>query len=277
MKKNSLFTALFCVMTLFAFNSSLFAQDINDDCPDGKCDDGLHCVKVTINGSSKKRCCKCSQSVLDSERAKENAKCKCFKDGESFNLIKNPKYISATSKADSDAPRYPVGIYDEILEEMKACKAAKIYNYNKCWGGGDTGHNKQVTALDKRIRDIADQKKKDYEGRRIFYCSKSSYSSSMGYYKSECKSLNTSSIEDALERMESDLNSGKEIDCDKLKKYIGDCEDCREKAYNLIQTAFDGSSSKAPRKVQTKMDDSEALAELGEEVLKEAKSKDLCE
>lgn len=277
MKKKYLLSTLLCAFILFGFSTTSYSQKASEKCVNGSCDEGLHCIDTYENGSKVRRCSECTQSELKPYTAKVNEKCKYFKEGESFKLVKNPKYLAAISKADSDTPRVPVGIYDEILEDVKQCRSARINRDDKCFDGGNPGHQKPIAALSVTESNIAKTKNEDYKYNKIFYCSKSSYSSAMSYYKSKCNSVNPSSIEDAMEKMESELNKGNKIDCDDLKEFINDCEDCRKKAYDLIRTAFDGNSNKTPHKIETKMDETEALVDMGEELLKKADSKDLCD
>lgn len=277
MEKKLIYSAFLSAILLFGFSTILNAQKVREECVKESCDAGLHCVDVKIRGTMMKLCSECTQSELNSETANVNTKCKYFEDGQSFKLPKNPKYLDAISKADSDTPRVPHGIYDEILDDMYECKTARKRRDDKCWDGGNSGHIQQVTDLTNAQRDIADTKAKDYTENRIFYCSESSYSSAMSAYKAKCDKINTATITNAIGTMETELNRGNKIDCATLKKYISDCKECQEKANELIRTAFDGSTGKTPKKIQTKMDDSDELVDLGDELQKKAASKSLCQ
>ena len=262
---------------LFFSLSNLSAQKVGEECDKGKCDSGLYCVDVKIKGVMKKLCSECNQTKLNGKTKIVGAKCKWMENGQGWYPDKNPLYLKAISKADNEQDRVPITIFDDLLEKVKECREAREDRDDECWDGGNKGHIEASEGVRKMAKNIADLKGEAVAERAVFYSSKSTYESAMRDYISKCRSLNFSKIEDALEDMERDYKSGKEIDCDDLEKFMEDCEGCVSEAKSLIQYAFDGSSGKTPEDVQEAKDESESLIELAEEILKEAKSKDLCD
>ncbi|MEL6810171.1 MAG: hypothetical protein AAFP76_02425 [Bacteroidota bacterium] len=253
------------------------AQDVGEECDKGNCDSGLHCVNVRMRSGPAQLCSECTQSELNSLTANVTAKCKWMKKtGGGWYPDKNPMYQDAISSADPDQDRVPVEIYDELLEKTKECGRAREKRDNECWDGGDLGHNDARQGVKEMNTNIGKLKRKDIDDKKVFYGSKSSYESAMRTYLSDCRGLNLSRMEDNLEAVQKQLNKEEKVDCDDLEEWMESCEECFEVAQDLVNSAFGGSSSKTPDEIYRTMGDAEALFELGEELLKNAKKEKLC-
>lgn len=181
------------ILCLFFFCSFLSAQSVGENCDNGKCDNGLHCVEA-YNTDTKRTedfCSSCTQSELNSKTNLVTDKCKWYqgKPGQGWYPKKNPTYLKYVSDADPNQDRAAVEAFDELLEESKECEEAREDRDNDCWGGGDAGHIAQRKAVKAMNTSIGELKRDAINNKEVYYCSKSTYESSMSNYNSKCGNL----------------------------------------------------------------------------------------
>lgn len=272
---------LSAILLLLFFTCTVFAQKAGENCVSGNCDPNLQCVKA-LNVDTKRIedfCCECTQSQLDSKTKVVETKCKWYKGkkGQGWYPEKNPTYLQYVSDEDPDEDRVQVKAFDELLEESKECLSAREDRDDECWAGGNSGHEKARTQVKNMNTTIGSMKRDAISAKKVYYSSKSSYEGAMRAYNSKCRNLNLRNIERALDDIEDDLDDDKEVDCDDLEKYYEDCKECYEAAYDLVRTAFKGSSSYTPDAIYDVYVEADDRMEVAEKLLKKAKSDDLCD
>lgn len=272
MKNFRMSVALIVTMVLFV-SVGVFGQDknVNEICTgDESCKSGT-CLKLR---SGKEVCGTCSQSTFNSLAPKVDTYCKAFEDG--WAPEKAPEY-----KAFLVDGRVKVSVYDDMLEKAKDCKSARVNLQNSCFKGGrdydERDHSGQIKAIEASITRISKHKSTMISAKRVYYCSKSTYSSVLSKYTSKCDRLDLNRIKQKMASLKNDFNRGNEVDCDILIDYIGDCEECADAVDDLIKYGFKNSSSYTPPAFSSRKKSVEDVQIDLEELVDDVKGESLCD
>jgi hypothetical protein len=225
-----------------------------------QCDSGLFCVQLR---SGEKLCSSCDQSRLDRLTAPVDDFCKDSR----WKPESSPEFKDATA---SDG-RVLVDVYDMLLDNAKKCKAARQDREGTCWAGGNPTHIEKINEATRSIDFVAGQKTQAISALRVYYGSRSDYSSYLSTFNSKCD-LNFPNMNQKIDAMSRE----KDINCSDLEKYGNDSERCFNAAKDLRRYGFADSSSKFPSDYAKSYDTAEKTMNKAREVFKTLKDKSLC-
>ena len=252
---------------------SLHAQtkNVNEICTgDATCKSGI-CLKLR---SGKYVCGTCNQSTYDNLAPKVDTYCKAFAEG--WRAEKAPEYLNSLVDG-----RVNVEVYDEMLEKVKECKAARVNMVNTCFKGGadydERDHAEKIREIERGISKMAAHKSQMISDRRVYYCSKSTYAGALSQYKSKCDRLDLNRMKQKMSSLKYEFGKGNKIDCDILEDYVKDCEECAYAIDDLIKYGFKNSSSYTPKEFSDRKKAVEDVQIDMEELLSDTKSKKLCD
>lgn len=247
-------------------NGVTVQKRVNETCDQLPCESGLYCVQTR---DGKKKCAQCDQSKLDNLTASVDTYCKGFEKG--WTPGSSVEYAAALA----EDGRVLIDVFDTMIESAKKCKEAREYRENQCWDGGDNDHKDAIRQVSDSIDRISAHKYQMISDRRAYYGSSSTYKSKLSTFRSKCD-LNFPEINQKLAIMNSEQDKNNKVNCSDIEKYGDDCERCFNEAKDLLNDGFSGSTSKFPEEYSTTYSNAEETMKKARELLKNVKSKNLC-
>lgn len=239
---------------------------VNEACDQLPCESGLYCVQTR---DGKKKCAECDQSKLDSLTRSVDTYCKAFESG--WTPGSSVEYAAAVA----DDGRVLVDVFDTMIEGAKKCKEAREYRENQCWDGGDSEHKDAIKQVSDSIDRISTHKSQMISDRRVYYGYSTTYKSKLSSFGSKCK-LNFPDINQKLSIMNSEQERNNKVSCSDIERYGDDCERCFNEAKDLLYDGFSNNTSKFPDDYSRTYSNAEETMKKARELLKNVKSKNLC-
>ena len=239
---------------------------VNESCDQLPCESGLYCVQTR---DGKKKCAECDQSKLDNLTANVETYCKEFENG--WTPGSSTEYAAALA----EDGRVLIDVFDTMIESAKKCKEAREYREDQCWDGGDDVHKDAIRQVSESINRISAHKYQMIDDKRAYYGSSSTYKSKLSTFRSKCE-LNFPDINQKLAIMNSEQDKNNKVNCSDIEKYGDDCERCFNEARDLLNDGFAGSTSKFPEQYSRTYSNAEETMKRARELLRNVKSKNLC-
>lgn len=261
-------TTLTLLLCCTAFTYTAAAQKkVNEPCKaDAECERSCHCV-TTVNG---KKCATCDQSTLTRLTNEVNETCKADKDG--WAPEKSPEYIAVMA----EDGRVEVGMFDDLIDKAKACKAARTERENKCWKGGDAEHKNSIAEVERGVTNLATHKNRMILDKRVYYSSFPVYRSKLSDYLDKCDKLKTTDLRNYLEGYKKKIKAGTKISCSEAEGYLRNIGYGYDAAADLLSYCFKNNINIFPNEYRAKMEAVEQLKEDYKAMLDDAKAKKLC-